>query len=311
MRPLVGPGEGPSDAAVIRPRLDSPRGIAIGCGLAPQLADGDPYWMAVAAIDEALRNVICVGGDPSRTAILDNFCWPRVDDARNLGAMVRACQACYDVAKAYGLPFISGKDSLNNEFALDAGDIDAVRTAMKLLNPIRDGRIAIPYTLLISAVSLVNDVANCVTMDLKRDGSYLCVIGRRGREGTYAFDTHQVVANLIRGGIALAVHDISGGGVLTAIAEMCIAGNRSACVFDYFEDLFVEPHSAYVVEVSAYYRKDLERVCGDVPIRFVGEVINDDGLPGKSIVYENFENRTRHEVLIHELRKAWQGSLDW
>ena len=86
VKPLVGPGFGPSDAAVLRPLYDRSRGIAMGCGLCPELSDVDPYWMAVTAVDEALRNVICVGADPNRTAILDNFCWPKVDTEASLVA---------------------------------------------------------------------------------------------------------------------------------------------------------------------------------------------------------------------------------
>src|SRR5262249_29455790 len=170
------------DAAVIRPRLDSKRGIAVGCGLCPQLSDIDPYWMAVAAIDEAIRNVVCVGGDPTRTAILDNFCWGRTDDPRKMGALVRACQGCYDAAKVYGVPFISGKDSLNNEFSLDREGIDIVggvlgEFGMQATEAIRDGRLAIPGTLLISAVSLVENVTKCVTMDLKGERSTVFMVG--------------------------------------------------------------------------------------------------------------------------------------
>src|SRR5688572_32905365 len=88
IKPLTGPLQiGPSDAAVIRPKLNSYKGVAIGCGLAPHISD--PYEMALAAIDEAIRNVVAVGGDPERTAILDNFCWPSVDDERTMGALVR------------------------------------------------------------------------------------------------------------------------------------------------------------------------------------------------------------------------------
>ena len=126
IKPTCGPGRGPSDAAVLRPRLDRDQGVAVGCGLALTLADADPYWMAVNSIDEAVRNVVAVGGDPRATAILDNFCWGRTDDPEQLGALVRACQACYDTALAYGTPFISGKDSLNNEFALSPADVERV-----------------------------------------------------------------------------------------------------------------------------------------------------------------------------------------
>src|SRR5205085_7689142 len=115
IKPLTGPLQiGPSDAAVIRPRLNSNKGIVIACGLAPHIQD--PYQMAIASIDEAIRNAVCVGADPNKLAILDNFCWPSVDDERTMGALVRACEACRDASIAFGAPFISGKDSLHNQF---------------------------------------------------------------------------------------------------------------------------------------------------------------------------------------------------
>ncbi|MEK7757303.1 MAG: AIR synthase-related protein, partial [Planctomycetota bacterium] len=164
IKPLVGPGFGPSDAAVLRPRYTSHRGIAIGCGLCPEWTEVDPYWMAVRAIDEALRNVICVGGDPGHTAILDNFCWPKCDSEESLGALVRACRGASDAAIAYGLPFISGKDSLNNEFSMNADE--ARRTGLPQ-------RIAIPGTLLVSALAQIQDVRQCVSMDLKEPDNRL------------------------------------------------------------------------------------------------------------------------------------------
>src|SRR5207249_6957630 len=115
IKPLTGPLQlGPSDAAVLRPKLTSWKGIALSCGLAPHIAD--PYEMAIASIDEAVRNAVCVGADPAKMAILDNFCWPSVSNEQSMGALVAACQACHDAALAYEIPFISGKDSLNNQF---------------------------------------------------------------------------------------------------------------------------------------------------------------------------------------------------
>ena len=174
VKPLVGPHDGPADAAVVRPRLDGNRGIALGNGMTPIASADDPYWKAVAAIDEAVRNVVCVGGDPKQTAILDNFCWPSADDPQSLGALVRMCQACYDAAKAYGIPFISGKDSLNNVFTLSKADAatltEAVKqydaqTAEQLQDQLRrdPGKLSIPYSLLISAVAIVHDVNRCIT----------------------------------------------------------------------------------------------------------------------------------------------------
>src|SRR5439155_26401057 len=115
--------------------------------------------------DEAIRNIVCAGGNPERTAILDNFCWPKCTDPQHLGALVRARQACYDGALAYGTPFISGKDSLSNEFLTDKGD-----------------RIQIPYTLLISAMSVIEDASLCITMDAKEPANRLLIVGLTRRE---------------------------------------------------------------------------------------------------------------------------------
>jgi phosphoribosylformylglycinamidine synthase II len=248
VKPLGGPGNGPGDAAVLRPRLDSKRGIALGCGNAAYLSDVDPYWTAVASIDEALRNVVAVGGDPARTAILDNFCWGSCDEPQQLGAIVRACQGCYDAARAYGTPFISGKDSLNNEFALHSGDIDELlevieryarrerrdfpdarrvseATAQRIR---RSNRLSILGTLLISALSLIDDVRTCVTSDLKQAGDRLYLIGglpQLDYSLAEAAAVHAAVAAVIRRGLVAACHDSSDGGWLVAVAEMAIAGN--------------------------------------------------------------------------------------
>ena len=117
LKPLVGfANDGPGDAAVLRPVLASRRGIVVSCGMNPRYGDFDTYWMAASAIDEAVRNCVAVGADPSRIAILDNFCWGTTDRPETLGSLVRAALACHDMAIALGTPFISGKDSLNNEF---------------------------------------------------------------------------------------------------------------------------------------------------------------------------------------------------
>src|SRR5260370_5411272 len=139
-------------------------GLAVGCGLNPRYGDLDPDWMAAAAIDEAVRNVVAVGADPSRIALLDNFCWGNTDRPEVLGSLVRAAEACRDVALAYQMPFISGKDSLKNEYT-------------------SHGRhIVIPPTLLISALGRVPDVRRCVTMDLKEPGNHLFLVGATKNE---------------------------------------------------------------------------------------------------------------------------------
>ncbi|RMF76210.1 MAG: hypothetical protein D6744_12540, partial [Planctomycetota bacterium] len=234
-------GAGPADAAVVRPRFDSRRGIALGCGLRPSLSAIDPYWMALASIDEAVRNVVCVGGDPRRIALLDNFCWGRCDDPERMGALVRACRACYDGAMAYGTPFISGKDSLNNEFALAAGDVDLLCATLGRMDLPADeleelqrevratGRIRIPDTLLISAVGIVEDIRRCVTADLKDDAPDVMLVGGLPEVGfdlAEACAIHAAVADAIAAGWVRACHDVSDGGWLTSLAEMALGGGR-------------------------------------------------------------------------------------
>ncbi len=251
LKPLCGPGDGPGDAVVLRPLLDRWRGIAVGCGLCPHLSDGDPYWMAVCAVDEALRNVICVGADPQHTAILDNFCWDGCETPEALGALVRACRGAHDAALTYGLPYISGKDSLNNQYSQDPEE------ARRLGLP---QRLAIPGTLLISAVGVIEDVRRCVTMDLKRPGRPLalvaCPVDEMGLE--QAARTHTVVSKEIRGGEVLSAHDVSDGGLAVALAEMCIAGGLGArldldAAFgdDPTAKLFEEYPTGYVLECAS------------------------------------------------------------
>ncbi|HQR44102.1 MAG TPA: AIR synthase-related protein, partial [Gemmatales bacterium] len=161
IKPMVGVcSDGPGDASVVAPIMGDRTGLAIGCGLCPQFGDLDPYYMALAAVDEALRNVVSVGADPRHTAVLDNFCWGNTDRPEVLGGLVRAAEGCRDAALAYGTPFVSGKDSLKNEYQNADGT-----------------RIVIPPTLLITAMGKVPDVTKCVTMDLKKAGHKLYLVG--------------------------------------------------------------------------------------------------------------------------------------
>ena len=126
----------------------------------PEYGKRDAYKMAWAVIDEAIRNAVAVGADPERIAILDNFCWGDPLRPETLGSLVEACRGCHDAALFYGTPFISGKDSLNNEYLGTDGQ-----------------RHAIPPTLLISAIGMIEDVNQAVTMDLKEAGNVVYLIG--------------------------------------------------------------------------------------------------------------------------------------
>ena len=240
IKPLCGiGGRGPSDSAVIQPVPASVRGIALASGLQTGLGDsasgGDPYHMALAAIDECVRNLVCSGADPSRIAILDNFCWPSCEKPANLASLVRACEGCYDGALAYRTPFVSGKDSLNNQLRYTDPETGLATV------------IEIPATLLISGLGLVRNVNRCITMDAKSAGNTLLLVGTtQGALGgshyarttglagddnaaiptvdlTAGPATARAVAQLIADGLVQSAHDVSDGGWLTAVAEMLIA----------------------------------------------------------------------------------------
>jgi len=234
LKPFVGPaGDGPGDAAVITPVRGSTKGLAIGSGLATGWAS-DPYLMVLAAVDECVRNLVCVGADPGQIAILDNYCWPGCDDPQRMAELVRASVACLHAGLAYRTPFISGKDSLNNQFTTESGET-----------------IRIPPTMLISGFGIVPDVTQCVTMDAKSVGNVLILVGETGSAvgGSHllrvAADAPgerslpvvdleagparaRDVAAQIAAGRVLAAHDCSEGGLLVAAAEMVMAGGVGA-----------------------------------------------------------------------------------
>ena len=302
IKPLSGPGSGPSDAAVLRPVYDRPTGIALGCGLCPAAPDDDPYWMAVLAVDEALRNVVCVGADPTRTAILDNFCWPKVDSAESLGALVRTCRGASDAARTYELPFISGKDSLNNEFVMS--EEESRRTGLPR-------RLAIPYTLLISAVGIVPDVRACVSSDLKSPDDCIVLASAPVRIVglNEAKIMHHRVAGLIQSRKVTAAHDVSDGGLAAALAEMCVAGGFGASV-SFGDDLY--PYSL-IEPVSTTYvltMKQVDAAATGLPV--IGRVTGD-----KRLRMGSSEGRRRGEpapmvqvdVGIDELAAAWKTPI--
>ena len=321
LKPLVGKHrDGPGDAAVVRPLLDSEMGVIVSNGINPGYGEIDPYWMAASAIDEALRQIIAVGGNLNRVALLDNFCWGNTARPEMLGALVRAAQACYDLAVVYGTPFISGKDSLNNEFEY-AGEI-----------------MAIPHTLLISAVGVMEDVNRAVSMDFKQSGDLIYVVGATLKEtgGSAYFSARgfkgnrvprvnpqrakQLMDSLSRAterGLVRACHDCSEGGIGVAVAEMAFAGGLGATVHlksvprgepierDDFV-LFSESNSRFLVEVAPGNKENFEEVMAATALGLIGQVTDTDvlevyGLGGKRVV----------NVATGELKEAWQKPLRW
>ncbi len=310
IKPLVGPIQiGPSDAAVIRPKLDSFRGAVLSAGLAPQV--DNPYFMAIAAIDEAVRNAVAVGADPNRLAVLDNFCWPSVDDARTMGTLVRACEACYDASKAYQIPFISGKDSLHNQFTnQETGEI-----------------LRIPNTLLISAIGVIDDVRKCLTLDLK-DAKHgrLCLIAPAANDAALKdlAQLHRAVAEAISMDLVISCHDVSDGGWLTAAAEMALAGGlglKLVAPEDAEPDsFFAESNGRYLVEVPESRIQCLsdQLTARGARLTLLGEVVAEprftlavgsEGSGGP--VGSGAGDHREVDVSLEQLTRAWRDTLDW
>jgi phosphoribosylformylglycinamidine synthase len=319
IKPLVGVHEdGPGDAAVLTPVLGSWAGLAIGCGLNPRYGDLDPYAMAASAIDEAVRNVVAVGADPGRVAVLDNFCWGNTDRPEVLGSLVRAAEACRDVAVAFRTPFISGKDSLKNEFR----------------SP--DRHIVIPPTLLISALGRVTDVRRCVTMDLKEPGNELFLIGVTRNElgGSHyhlvqglkgggpprvnvdlAPRLFRALHEAITRGLVRACHDLSEGGLAVAAAEMAFAGGVGAELTDLANvaagepdavRLFSESPTRWLVEVRPEHADAVRGCFASLPAERVGRTVAE---PALRIAVGASEWLI--DVPLADLKEAWQKPLRW
>jgi phosphoribosylformylglycinamidine synthase subunit PurSL len=324
IKPLVGPEcNGPGDAAVVRPRLDSQRGVVISCGMNPYYGDFDPYHMAASAIDEAVRNAVAVGADPKRIAILDNFCWGNTERPETLGSLVRAALACHDVAVAWQTPFISGKDSLNNEFSwLDDQGVKQT--------------IAIPSTLLISAMGQVTDVRQCVTMDFKEAGNAIYLIGKTLPEfaGSHVLqqlklDGGQVpTVNLsvakrtfaalhaaMQAGTIRACHDLSEGGLAVALAECAFAGQLGFDVdlsdaaqgnqLRASQLLFSESNSRFIVEVPTQHEVRFRQLLDGVELYRLGVV------SGTSDCFIRNGKENLVALSWQKLFQAWHSPLDW
>jgi len=322
IKPLTGvSNDGPSDAAVIQPKFNSDKGLAISCGMNPLYGDIDPYWMALAGIDEAVRNLTCVGGRADRVALLDNFCWGDCTKPETLGPLVRASQACYDGAMAFEAPFISGKDSLNNEFACEDGS-----------------QISIPSTLLISAISIVDDINKCVTMDAKRASNLLFIVGETKNElgGSHYYkinghlganvprldlETAPKIAGKISAAIAqgllVSCHDCSEGGLAVAMAEMAFAGGlgieadlrglpKSKDCVRTDAQLFSESNSRYIVEIEPENYNAFAKMMLNLPFGRIGKVTED-----KKLIIKTENGKTIIDSDIDSLKQAWQKTFDW
>ena len=328
VKPFTGvANDGPSDAAVVRPILDSFEGVVTAHGICPRYSDIDTYHMTANAIDEAMRNYVAVGGSLDLVAGLDNFCWcdpvysdKTPDGPYKMAQLVRSNQALYDVCMEYNLPLISGKDSMKNDFY--------------------DGttKISIPPTLLFSVIGKMEDARLAVTMDVKRPGDLVYLLGvtkdelggseylaQKGFVGNSVpkVDAQTALAGYrgyhgaLNKGLVASCHDLSDGGLAVAAAESAFAGGfgmqidlakvafagdaagRTDAVL-----LFSESASRLLVTVRPEKAAAFEAAVAGTVCARIGEVKADasfgiTGLNGTPVVKSE----------IAELKAAWQTPL--
>ena len=286
VRPLVGAAlDAPADGVVLAEPSGSV-GLAIGHGVNPWYGVADPERMAHAVVDEAIRNVVAVGADPAMVALMDNFSWGDPRRPSTFGELVVTVDAICEASRAYGAPFVSGKDSLNNEYLGADGE-----------------RHSVPPTLVITAVAHVPDADAAVTPDLKAAGDQLVLIGTTRPEfgGSHlgavlggfddprsgsapepdprAPERYRRLHRALRTGRVRACHDVSEGGLAVALAEMAIGGRLGVSVEQLPVDdptvaLFAESTGRFVCEVApgdaAWLAAEL-----DEPVHVLGTVVAD------------------------------------
>ena len=325
IKPLVGvQADGPGDAAVLRPLLDSLQGAVVSHGICPRYSDLDTYHMMACAIDEAVRNNVAVGGDPSRMVGLDNFCWPdpvqsekTPDGEYKLAQLVRANKALYDYTIAYQCPCISGKDSMKNDF---------------MAGP---EKISVPPTVLFSVLGRLDDVRKAVTMDVKKPGDLVYIVGMTYEElgGSEYLALHGSIGNQVpqvraeqakeiyhklhatmMEGLIASCHDCSDGGMGIALAESAFAGGFGMEVDlakvpaegierdDYL--LFSESQSRFIVTVPPEKKDAFLSIMKGISLGEIGKVTKGNafvviGLKGVKIIQGD----------IYKLKAAWQQTL--
>ena len=310
--PLQGRGRVNADTSAIKPVLNSQKGVVMSQGLYPSYGDIDTYYMAASSIDTAIRNAVAAGADPNYLAILDNFCWCSANDPERLGALKRAAKACFDYAVAYGTPFISGKDSMFNDFK-------GYDEKGKPIN------ISIPPTLLISSIGVVSDINKVVSLDLKQSGDLIYILGETkeelGGSEYYAMEGEKVgkkyIGNnvpkvdakknkklydsffkAIQNNLIASSISVGRGGIGVVLAKTAIGGklgvqiklkNIPGNVFRDDYGLYSESQGRILVSINPKNKKKFENNFKNIPYALIGKVTDDQmfevvGLENKKII---------------------------
>ncbi len=280
--PFTGIGmDGPNDAAIIKPILNKPYGMIVSHGLNPILTGIDPYWGSIWAATEGISNYVAVGGDYKNASLINNYIWPFPDE-QWLGKLDASVDAVCDFMKALKIPVISGKDSLSATYRGKNGFV-----------------LHIPPTLCISVFGKIPDVTKTVSSDFKKAGSTIVLVGKQN----VCVDLKVLPKVLERmnkaivSGKVLASHDISEGGLITAIFEMCVGGNCGASIKAKAEELLIETTGCFIVEIEK--EKDVKKLFNGIPFKILGE----------TTIAEKITVEKLFSVDVDRLKVAWQKPM--
>lgn len=332
VKPLMGPhGKAPQDAGVMRFSFDSYEGLAISNGILPRYGDIDAYEMSAGAFDEAVRQIISVGGRLPNTetgdgifwSVNDNFCVPdsvfdevgNPDGKQKLAKLVQICEALFDIATYFDIPLTSGKDSMKNDFKADGQ------------------KISVPPTILYSMTAKLDDVRKTVTSEFKAAGDLVYQLGETYNE-LGASEFYQLLGHLganvpkvrkeaakelylkvmeaNKAGLIESSHDLSDGGLAVALAESAFGAGLGANIqLDNLDAelsnealLFAESHSRFVVSIRPENKVAFETILGNRAI-LIGEVSTGNAL---SI---SRQGQTLVQTKVEALQKAWSGGLSF
>jgi phosphoribosylformylglycinamidine synthase len=330
IKPFVGRSfDVPGDAAILAAEYGGVEGIVLSEAVNPFYSDIDTYWMAASVLDLAVRRVVSVGGDPDFISALDNFCWPNVVKenmprrAHKLAQLVRACQGLYDFCKAYGVPLISGKDSMSNDCTLT------------------DPPISVPPTLLVSVLGRIPDLSRAVTLDLKAPGDVLYVLGEtraelggsefyrfygemsRGKpyignavprvDAAEAMGCYRALHRAMADGLVRSCHSPGLGGLAVALTRKAFAGelgleiDLAALPGDAGTDaalLFSESNGRFLVTVAPQARQAFEQALHGQGCARIGRVAEDE-----QIRIRGRDGRWIVERSLPALKRAWKERL--
>ncbi|MDO8639716.1 MAG: phosphoribosylformylglycinamidine synthase subunit PurL [bacterium] len=327
LKPLQGRGRINSDATVVKPLLNSQRGVVISQGIYPFYSDLNAYDMAGACIDTAIRNAVCAGADINKLALLDNFCWCSPDDPKRLYQLKMANKACFDLAVAFDTPFISGKDSMFNDFK----GFDEKRNSIK---------ISIPPTLLISSLGVIDDISKAISLDAKFPGDLIYVLGETREElgaseyfqMTDTLNKENCIGNIVpkvnalknkklyktfhkcltnglmasaisvgRGGLGVALAKVSMGGMLgidVSLEKISEKINRDDFVF------FSESQGRIIATINPVNKKMFEKIMKGNSFLLIGEVTDNNKL-----VIKGSDEKTIIKADVEELLKSYKSKF--